>query len=183
MTETADRIAPGEVPCSYHPKTMTLLRCSRCGKPICPHCAVRTPVGLRCPDCAGVRGLPTYPTESGDLAKAAVGGFVVAVAIGVIWGYFPNWGFYLALALGFGVAETMARLANHKRGLDLQIAGWLAVVVGLALSRVVLAQRLGLPWDVINQMGPFVEQEMHLELLPDGLFAALPFLIVFIRFR
>jgi hypothetical protein len=32
-------------------------------------------------------------------------------------------------------------------------------------------------------MGPFVEQEMHLELLPDGLFAALPFLIVFIRFR
>ncbi|CAN5787861.1 hypothetical protein BH24CHL4_BH24CHL4_21530 [soil metagenome] len=183
MIESSDRVNPGEVPCSYHPKVQTLLRCSRCGKPICPQCAVRTPVGLRCPDCAGVRGLPTYPTESGDLAKAALAGFVVALAVGVTWGYFPVWGFYLALALGFGVAESLAKLANHKRGLDLQVVGWLAVAAGIAVSRAVLAQRLGLSWDAINQMGPLIENQMHLRLLPDGVFAALPFLIVFIRFR
>ena len=30
----------GQVPCSYHPEVMTGLRCSRCGKPICPRCGV-----------------------------------------------------------------------------------------------------------------------------------------------
>ncbi|MGI8485122.1 MAG: B-box zinc finger protein, partial [Thermomicrobiales bacterium] len=34
----------GQVQCSYHPNTLTGLRCSRCGKPICPQCDVRTPV-------------------------------------------------------------------------------------------------------------------------------------------
>jgi hypothetical protein len=161
----------------------TLLRCSRCGKPICPQCAVRTPVGMRCPDCAGVRGLPTYATETGDLLKAAAAGLAVALATGVVWGYFPAWGFYLALVLGFGVAEAMAYLARQKRGLDLQVAGWLVVGFGLLLSRVVLAQRLGLSWDIIEQLGPGVEHAMHLEVVPDGLFALLPFLIVYIRFR
>src|ERR671920_326717 len=98
-----------EVRCSYHPDTPTRLRCSRCGKPICPRCGVRTPVGLRCPECAGVRGLPTYPTDSTSLAKATGVGFALAILIGVIWGYIPNWNFYLALLLGFSVAESMVR--------------------------------------------------------------------------
>ena len=55
--------------------------------------------------------------------------------------------------------------------------------MGLLLSRVVLAQRLDLSWDAINQLGSAVEVPMHLELVPDGLFALLPFLIVYIRFR
>jgi membrane associated rhomboid family serine protease len=29
--------------------------CSNCGKPICPDCMTATPVGMRCPDCAGKR--------------------------------------------------------------------------------------------------------------------------------
>ena len=31
----------------------TQLSCAQCGAPICPSCLVRTPVGLKCPDCAG----------------------------------------------------------------------------------------------------------------------------------
>ena len=38
--------------CVNHPKSETLMRCSKCLEPICPKCAVRTPVGLRCPKCA-----------------------------------------------------------------------------------------------------------------------------------
>lgn len=30
----------------------TQLSCAQCGAPICPSCLVRTPVGLKCPDCA-----------------------------------------------------------------------------------------------------------------------------------
>src|SRR6476661_5913914 len=110
MTFKSDQpeFSPGEVPCSYHSDVMTGLRCSRCGKPICPRCGVRTPVGLRCPECAGVRGLPTYRTDSGTLVKSIGAGVIIAVAIGVVWGYLPTWNFYLSLLLGFAVAEAMA---------------------------------------------------------------------------
>ena len=175
--------AQGETRCSYHPSVATRLRCSRCGKPICPRCGVRTPVGLRCPECAGVRGLPTYATSSGVLARAAAAGLAVALAVGLVWGFAPDWGFYLALALGFGVAEAMAWASNAKRGRDLQVLALVIVAFGLALSRIVLAQRLGLGWEAINALAPGVESVLGLRPIPDLLFAALPFVIGWIRFR
>jgi hypothetical protein len=173
----------GEVQCSYHPSTMTRLRCSRCGKPICPRCGVRTPVGLRCPECAGVRGLPTYRTDSTSLAKAFAIGGAVALAVGVLWGFIPQWNFYLSLLLGFSVAEAMAWAAKGKRGRDLQAVGIALVVAGLILSRAVIAQRIGLTWEEINQFPPYVERLLYLRLIPDGLFAALSAVIVWYRFR
>lgn len=187
----------GEVPCSYHPSVMTGLRCSRCGKPICPRCGVRTPVGLRCPDCAGVRGLPTYQTSPNVLAKSAGVGLAVAVAVGVLWGFIPNWGFYLSLLLGFGVVEAMAKSANNKRGRDLQILAMGLVLLGLVISRYVLAQRLGITAEQINQLNDLVfgpeirkdfgrpvpvDEAMRLQL-SDLLFAAIPFAISWVRFR
>lgn len=187
----------GEVPCSYHPSVMTGLRCSRCGKPICPRCGVRTPVGLRCPDCAGVRGLPTYQTSPNVMAKAAGVGLAVAVAVGVLWGFIPDWGFYLSLLLGFGVVEAMAKAANNKRGRDLQILAMGLVVLGLVISRYVLAQRLGITAEQINQLNDLVfspeirddfgrpvsvDEAMRLQL-SDLLFAAIPFAISWVRFR
>jgi hypothetical protein len=185
MTDNPNQaeFSTGEVPCSYHPDVMTRLRCSRCGKPICPKCAVRTPVGMRCPDCAGVRGLPTYRTDSSTLLKSAIAGFAVAILVGAILGYLPDWNFYLTLVLGFGVAESMARLSNEKRGLDLQVVGWVAVGLGLVISRWILMDRLGLPWEVVREMPPGVDRFMNLELMPDGLIAVIPFLIVYLRFR
>lgn len=181
----------GEVKCTYHPNVMTRLRCSRCGKPICPRCGVRTPVGLRCPDCAGVRGLPTYRTTPDTLAKAAVAGIGVAVLIGAIWGYLPEWNFYLSLALGFGVAEAMARASKGKRGADLQVVGMAVVALGLVLGRIILAHRLGASWAEINGWGAIVVDQrlvpvadaLYLRLIPDGLFAALALAIVWYRFR
>lgn len=115
--------------------------------------------------------------------KATIGGFAVAALVGVVWGFFPSWQFYLTLALGFGVAETVAKFGGNKRGLDLQLAGWGAVLLGLVVSRVVLSQRLDLSWEQISDLSPFVEAVMYLELIPDGLFALIPFVIVFIRFK
>jgi len=172
-----------EVRCSYHPAVETRLRCSRCGKPICPRCGVRTPVGLRCPDCAGVRGLPTYATSPNVLAKAAAVGFPVALAVGLLWAWAPDWGFYLGLLLGFGVAEAMAWAANAKRGRDLQVLALALVAFGLVVSRVVLAQRLGIPWSEINALSPVIEHVLYLRVLPDLVFAVIPFVIAWIRFR
>lgn len=127
--------------------------------------------------------MPTYRTDSNTLFKAAIAGFAIAILVGVILGYLPDWNFYLTLALGFGVAEAMARLSNEKRGLDLQVAGWLAVTLGLVISRWVLMDRLGLPWEVVRELPPVVAQIMNLELMPDGVIAVIPFLIVYLRFR
>lgn len=172
--------------CTYHPNVLTRLRCSKCGTPICPRCAVETPVGFRCPDCAAVRGLPTYQTSSSALFKSIGIGVLVALVVGVIWGYFPEWEFYLALILGFGVAEGMAWGANYKRGADLQVAAIACVVGGMILARVVLAEhsQFFTLSDLLNHAtNPIVSSYFQLKLLPDMLFAALAVAIPFIRFR
>jgi hypothetical protein len=138
---------------------------------------------MRCPDCAGVRGLPSYRTDSSTLLKSIIVGFLVAIVVGALLGYLPDWNFYLTLILGFGIAESMARLSNEKRGLDLMISGWLAVALGLVISRWVLMDRLGLPWEVVRDMRPGVDNLMNLQLVPDGLIAALAFVIIYLRFR
>jgi len=188
----------GQVPCSYHPNVMTGLRCNRCGKPICPQCGVRMPVGMRCPDCAGVRGLPTYRTPANDIIKAAGAGLLVAILVAVIWRFLPQWQFYLCLLLGFGSVEAMAKIANNKRGIDLQIAAVLVVTVGLMLSRVLLAQRFGvsiadvnaleeglISEEIIQEYGGFVSVSdvLQLRLVPDLLFAIMAYAIAWVRFR
>jgi hypothetical protein len=50
--------------CYRHPNRETGVSCSSCGRPICPECMTPTPVGMRCPECAGqrtkvVRGVPS----------------------------------------------------------------------------------------------------------------------------
>jgi membrane associated rhomboid family serine protease len=39
--------------CYRHPDRETGVRCSECGRPICPDCMVFAPVGIRCPDHSG----------------------------------------------------------------------------------------------------------------------------------
>lgn len=48
--------AAREVPtvCYRHPGVETAVSCSDCGRPICPDCMTFGPVGIRCPECAGV---------------------------------------------------------------------------------------------------------------------------------
>src|SRR5437763_16343305 len=45
--------------CYRHPDRETGLSCSECGRPICADCATFAPVGIRCPDHAGMRRGPT----------------------------------------------------------------------------------------------------------------------------
>ncbi|HWV35453.1 MAG TPA: hypothetical protein VNZ55_07470 [Thermomicrobiales bacterium] len=188
----------GQVPCSYHPDVMTGLRCTNCGKPICPKDAVRTPVGLRCPDCAGVRRMGTIRTPTNDLAKSLGAGLLVAVVVAVLWRFIPSWGFYLSLAMGFGVVEAIARFTRNKRGTDLQIAAMAVITVGFLLSRALLAQRYGLSIDSLTQLNGMVWNDavrdtygypravgdlLRLQAVPDLIYMALAYIIAWVRFR
>jgi hypothetical protein len=107
----------------------------------------------------------------------------VATAVGIAWGFFPEWQFYWALLLGFGSVETMVRLLTKRRGPDLQAIAIVIVVFGLLLSRVILAQRLGVTLAEIENVRPMVQRALYLRPVPDLLFAALPVVIAWIRFR
>jgi hypothetical protein len=120
------------------------------------------------------------------LLKAGIFGALIASLVGVLWGYYPQWQFYLALVLGFGVAEGMAWAANYKRGRDLQIAAIACVMLGIVLSRVFIAQNhpiLGLDDLLNNALNPAVSRTFQMRLLPDVAFIILAAAIPFVRFR
>jgi membrane associated rhomboid family serine protease len=75
--------------CYRHPKRETGVRCSNCGRPICPDCMTSTPVGMRCPDCArqGRTRIRTMRSVTDEPALTYVLiGINVLVAIGSMLG-------------------------------------------------------------------------------------------------
>lgn len=175
-----------EQKCYYHPNVTTLLRCSRCEKPICPRCMVASPVGYRCPECARGPKPAIYQTTATGMLAAVGLGIVAAVGSGLIWGRFPEWQFYCALLLGFTVAEGMAWATKYKKGRELQIAAWACVFLGLVVSRVAIAgfsDVLTVDMLLNDLSQPGVAEAFQLRLIPDILFMVIPFLINYIRFK
>jgi membrane associated rhomboid family serine protease len=63
--------------CYRHPDRETAVSCANCGRPICPDCMTSTPVGMRCPECAGQRtrvrsGAAAFSTTSAPIATYAL---------------------------------------------------------------------------------------------------------------
>ncbi len=101
--------------CSFHPHVETRLRCSKCGAPICPRCAVQTPVGFRCPQCVRSQQAVFYTATSLDYVIAAVVGLVASIVAAFIMG---RVGIFLALFLGplaGGAIAEVARWATGRR--------------------------------------------------------------------
>jgi membrane associated rhomboid family serine protease len=74
--------------CYRHPNRETGVRCSNCGRPICPDCMTSTPVGMRCPECARQRQrVRTMRSTSNEPALTYILiGINVAVALGTFLG-------------------------------------------------------------------------------------------------
>lgn len=147
---------------------------------------VASPVGYRCPACSrGSRSVVYDPSVTG-LFKAAGVGLVLTVAIGVFWGIFPHWGFYMALLMGFGVAEGVAWAANYKRGRELQVIAMGMVLIGLVVSRLTIGivdPLLSVDLLLNEFSSELVRHYFYLDFMPDFIFMALPFLICFVRFK
>lgn len=131
--------------CASHPDIETNLKCSKCGKSICPKCVVQTPVGARCQDCAKLRKLPTYNVSAGFYLRAAGAGLVMSVVCGVLWGaiglfvFFMYLNLLLAPGFGYAIAEIIGFSVNRKRGPGLAVIAGIALVVSYLVS-------ISVPW-------------------------------------
>ena len=109
--------------CYRHPNTETSLRCNRCGQPICAKCAVRTPVGFRCPDCVRQQQSKFYTGGSLDYVLAVVVALPLSLVAAAIFTFiiarigFFSWiiSFIAAPATGGVIAEAVWRAVGRRR--------------------------------------------------------------------
>jgi putative flippase GtrA len=133
-----------------------------------------------------------YQTDTAILARAIVGGLGVALAVGVAWGLLNtlglglrpayDWGFWFSLLLGFGVAEAVSFLARRRRGPILQGIAIVCVLLGFAVSRVVIGARLLGTLD-LARLPNLLQGVQQPTLLVTALFVGLACLIAWRRFR
>ena len=117
--------------CVNHPKTETLIRCNKCLDPICTKCAIRTPVGLRCPRCVRGARSPLYVLEPQHYVVASV----VALAASLVTGALIAragllFTFFLAIPAGGLIGEAVMRSIHGKRGRTVQAITGVCIVLG-----------------------------------------------------
>lgn len=140
--------------CYRHKDTETALRCGNCDRPICVRCVVHHPVGIRCPECARSRRLPTFDVTPVYYARAVaaavaigVGGVIGLLLLSDLLAPLGLAGFYLRwmalVGVGYLMGWGVSWAVNRKRSRGLQwVAGVTVVVTYLAV-----AQFLGLALD------------------------------------
>lgn len=62
----------GAATCYRHPQRETYVRCTRCGRPICPNCMNEAAVGFQCPECVA-EGRRTVRQAKGHFGGGVVG--------------------------------------------------------------------------------------------------------------
>jgi hypothetical protein len=117
---TVQSAEPPTLYCANHPNTETLLRCNKCGKPICMKCAVLTDVGYRCKECIRAQQDVYYNATSFDNPIAFGVGFVVtaigAPIVGLLLGGFGFFGLLIAFFLGSGAGTALAQIIRKAVG-------------------------------------------------------------------
>lgn len=124
--------------CANHPTTETLLRCNKCGKPICMKCAKLTDVGYRCNDCIRNQQKVYFNAQSWDNPIAFVVSFLVALVATPIVTAVLSFGF-LGLFLAFivgpsagGILTQIIRWAvGRRRGRYLPYFAIAGIILGM----------------------------------------------------
>jgi DNA-directed RNA polymerase subunit RPC12/RpoP len=158
--------------CARHPRTETLLKCAKCGIPICPKCMVHTPVGIRCPDCAfalksvveqqnkqqeayqrnnraaATPPRPVYNIKAVDYLLATVATIISAGIGGIIWGFLldanraAQSGVATAYSRSILVGSAVAIAVKDKRSGGLQLIAILGVLLGVLFAIMTLTARV-----------------------------------------
>jgi len=152
--------------CKRHPSVETRLTCSTCGDPICPKCAVPTPVGQKCPDDARLprgaraRGRPRQYAKA--IAVGLVAALLGAVVLRLIFGNvgFATW--LLSFGVGYGIGRSVRWGAEGNA-----VGPFIAISVALA----VLAVAGAWVWLLGPVFAALPGSSWVNALIPDGLHA------------
>jgi hypothetical protein len=93
---------------------------------------VSGPAGMRCPECASLRGTHLYKIEPWQLALQALIG-IIAGAVGVAIVNLGSWIFFvifLSTAYGGAAGELMLRVNGRKQGNLVQLTAVISMVAG-----------------------------------------------------
>jgi hypothetical protein len=141
--------------CANHPNVETLLRCNRCGKPICLNCAELTDVGYRCKECIrGVQDIYFNAVPTDNIVAFVVALLVTAVAApiaGLVFGLIRFGFFSLILAVIIGgtaggiLAQIIRSAIGRRRGRYLRYYALAGIVVGVLLGSILGLLILGIP--------------------------------------
>jgi len=145
--------------CYNHPSVETTLRCSRCEKPICPKCAIKSPVGYRCPDCVKSQQKIFETAESIDYVL----GFVVAGVLSLIGSFLISlvgmigfFGFLIAAAAapvaGVIIAEAVRYVIRRHRSpmlFKVILAGIILGALPMGLYQIFTFQIFGILFQAI----------------------------------
>ena len=130
--------------CARHPDIETNLRCSKCGKPICPKCMVQTPVGARCRECGRRQKIPTYSVSIRHYLIATATALGMALVCGLIWGVvgglvsFFYFNLLLGAGIGYATGEAVGLAVNRKRGAGLATIAGISVALSYFISNAAL---------------------------------------------
>jgi len=98
---------PGAFQCYRHRRVATRLRCGRCGRAICPDCAIIGPAGPRCPDC-GRHKVPVSARAVAHETKVALRG-LFSGPFRFIW-------LFLAIGLVFSAVRGCQAVLQQREG-------------------------------------------------------------------
>lgn len=123
--------------CEVHPDRETALRCNKCGRLMCPECAVSTPVGYRCKQCVRQHDDKFFNASQNDYVMiAAICGILSAIAAAIVnqIGIPLLFMFFVGIPLGGGIAELALRATGRRRGRQSALVGVAAVIIGAVLG-------------------------------------------------
>lgn len=128
--------------CANHPNTETLLRCNKCGKPICMKCATLTDVGYRCKECIRNQQAVYFNAESWDNPISFVVSFLITIIatpiVSALLGFGGFFGFIIAFLVGpsaGGILSQIIRKAvGRRRGRYLHYVAMAGVVLGMIVG-------------------------------------------------
>ena len=124
------------VTCKRHPSVETRLFCAECGDPICPRCAVPTPVGQKCPSCARVPKTARVRGKPDQIAKGVGAGVAAAVLGGAaLWLIYRRLGFatwILSGLVGYGIARAVLFGSEGNRATVFRATAMVLALVAVA---------------------------------------------------
>jgi hypothetical protein len=154
--------------CEVHPDRETSLRCNKCGRLMCPDCAVSTPVGYRCKQCVRKHDDKFFNAEPNDyVIIAAACGILSAIAAAIVQQIaLPALLLiFVAIPVGGGIAELGLRLIKRRRGRQTANVALASIIIGGIIGALIDATMLFGSFPPIRVIGAILIADFRLPIM------------------